>query len=152
MKRIAMMAVLAVTAGCAALGKQSFAKPSVALRDVRLVGLGVAGGELEVVLAVANPNHYRIDANKITYHVFVSDSVPVANGTLDNRATVQADDSTIVKLPLSFTYAGLGAARREIMNSGVLNYKVTGDLVVGSVVGNFTVPFSTTGRYSTMRR
>ena len=35
-----------------------------------------------------------------------------------------------------------------LMQSGVVNYTVTGDVTVNTLVGNFTVPFSSTGRFS----
>jgi LEA14-like dessication related protein len=152
MRRAVILSVAAVVVGCATLGKQAFKQPAVELRDVRVVGIGVTGGELEISLAVKNPNHYRIDANHLNYRLLVSDTIPVANGSLDNRSTVQADDSTLVKIPIGFTYAGLGAAGRQLMNTGVVNYKVTGDFMVESAIGSFNVPFSTTGRYSTGRR
>ena len=152
MRRIGVVTTLLALAACSTLGKAAFREPSVSLRDVRVMGLGITGGELEVWLNVYNPNEYRLDANKLTYRVFVSDSVPVANGMLDNRSTVQGGDSTIVKIPVSFTYAGLGSAGRQLMQTGVVTYKVTGEVTVGAVTGNFTVPFSTTGRYSTVRR
>jgi hypothetical protein len=37
------------------------------------------------------------------------------------------------------------------MNTGSVNYTVKGDVTVGSPIGvNVTVPFSQTGRYSTL--
>ena len=152
MRSAAFVVMFATVAGCASLGKQAFVQPQVALRDVRVMGLGVTGGELEVALGVRNPNNYRMDASHLSYQVFVSDSVPVAGGQLDTRSTVQAGDSSIIKIPVMFTYAGLGAAGRQLMNTGVVAYKVTGAFTVETVVGNFNVPFTTTGRYSTMRR
>ena len=152
MKRAIVVMALAAAAGCAALGRQAFQQPQVVLRDVRVTGIGISGGELEVALSVHNPNNYRLDTSRLSYRVFVSDTVPLAGGDVDSRATVQAGDSTIVRIPVSFTYAGLGAASRQLLNTGVVAYRVTGDVTVASVVGNFTVPFSSTGRYSTVRR
>lgn len=150
--RTAIMATLATALGCASLGRQAFQQPQVVLRDVRVVGLGVTGGELEVALSVRNPNNYRLDTSRLTYQVYVSDTVAVAGGALDSRATVQARDSAIIRIPVAFSYAGLGAVGRQLMQTGVVSYRVTGDVTVASVVGNFTVPFSSFGRYSTMRR
>jgi LEA14-like dessication related protein len=152
MKRLALAMLLAVVAGCATLARQAFKEPFVELRDVRVVGIGLTGGEIEVALGVRNPNNYRIDANHLAYRVFVSDSIPLAGGQLDSRSTVQASDSTIIRIPIAFTYAGVGAAGRQLVNTGVVNYKVTGSFTVESAFGSFNVPFSTTGRYSTMRR
>lgn len=150
-KKIAVFAV-ALTAACAGLARQAFQNPIVNLRDVRVMSLGTTGGNLEVALGVYNPNGFRLDATQMRYNVFVGDSVRMANGTVDTQTTVQAGDSTIVKIPVSFTYSGLGAAASQLLRTGAVNYKVAGDVTVGSVAGNFTVPFSTTGRYDAMRR
>lgn len=151
MKRIAFVA-LAVIGACSALGRSAFQNPVVNLRDVRVLGLGTTGGQLEVHLGVRNPNGYRLDATRLTYRVFVGDTVGLANGALDTQTTVQAGDSTIVKIPVSFTYSGLGAAATQLLRTGAVNYRVTGDVTVGSVVGNFTVPYSASGQFNTMAR
>jgi hypothetical protein len=36
------------------------------------------------------------------------------------------------------------------MNTGTVNYRVVGDLTVGSSVGTFTLPYDRTGRFSTL--
>lgn len=155
MRKLAVTAIAVaatVLAACSSLGRQVFQNPVVNLRDVRVLGLGTTGGQLEVQLSVYNPNNYRLDASRLTYRVFVGDSVGLASGAVDTRQTVQATDSTIVKVPVSFTYSGLGAAASQLLSTGTVNYRVAGDVTVGSVVGNFTVPYSTTGQFSTMAR
>jgi len=152
MRKVVVIALTLVVAACSALGRQAFQNPVVNLRDVRVLGLGTSGGNLEVQLSVYNPNNFRLDATRMTYRVFVGDSVGLATGAVDTRTTVQAADSTIVKIPVSFTYSGLGAAASQLLRTGAVNYKVNGDVTVGSVVGNFTVPYSTTGQFNTMAR
>lgn len=153
MKKIAIIVLtLVAAAGCSVLGRQAFQNPVVNLRDVRVLGLGTNGGQLEVQLSVYNPNNYRLDASRLTYRVFVGDSVGLASGAIDTRQSVQATDSTIVKVPVSFTYSGLGMAASQLLQTGAVTYKVLGDVTVGSVVGNFTVPYSTTGQFNTMAR
>jgi LEA14-like dessication related protein len=152
MKKIAFVAMAVVVAACSALGRGAFQNPVVNLRDVRVLGLGTTGGQLEVHLGVHNPNGYRLDATRLTYRVFVGDTVGLANGALNTQTTVQAGDSTIVKIPVAFTYSGLGAAATQLLRTGAVTYRVTGDVTVGSVVGNFTVPYSTSGQFNTMAR
>jgi LEA14-like dessication related protein len=152
MKKIAFVAMAFVVAACSALGRGAFQNPVVNLRDVRVLGLGTTGGQLEVHLGVHNPNGYRLDATRLTYRVFVGDTVGLANGALNTQTTVQAGDSTIVKIPVAFTYSGLGAAATQLLRTGAVTYRVTGDVTVGSVVGNFTVPYSTSGQFNTMAR
>ena len=146
----AATAAMAVVAGCSALGKQAFQQPVVHLQDVRVNGVGLTGGNLDVKLSVYNPNGYRMDATRMTYNVTVGDSVRFATGTVDSRFTVNSNDSTVVTVPVSFTYSGIGAAGRQLMNTGGVNYHVNGDVTVGTVVGNFTVPYSATGRFNAL--
>ncbi|MGH7616740.1 MAG: LEA type 2 family protein [Gemmatimonadaceae bacterium] len=136
-------------AGCAMLGRSAFKNPVVTLKNVRLLGVGLTGGQLNVDLSVYNPNHYRLDATKLRYTVnMAGDSVRIADGVLENRFTVQDGETTTVTIPVSFTYAGLGTAGRSLLNTGGVNYHVMGDVTVGSPVGNFTVPYSSTGRFT----
>ncbi len=145
---VAASAVM-VGAACSMLGRSAFKDPVVHLKDVRLRGVGVTGGQLDVQLNVYNPNHYRLDATKLTYTVSMAgDSVRIADGVLDNRFTVNEGDSSTVTIPVSFTYAGLGAAGRSLLNTGAVNYHVLGSVTVGSPVGSFNVPFTTTGRFT----
>ena len=152
MKKFALFALAAASAvaGCSMLGRASFEEPVVHLRDVKVRGVGLTGGNLDVVLSVYNPNHFRLDATRLTYTVSMAgDSVKVADGALDSRFTVQDRDSTMVTIPVSFTYAGLGAAGRSLMNTGAVNYRVSGDVTVGTPIGNFTRGYSSTGRFTT---
>lgn len=136
--------------GCSTLGHAAFKDPVVHLRDVRVRGVGLTGGSLDVLLSVYNPNHYRLDATRLTYKVnLAGDSIMLANGALDSKFTVNENDSTVVTVPVSFTYAGIGVAGRSLLNTGAVDYHVLGDVTVGSPVGNFTVPYTATGRFTT---
>ena len=153
MRRVVMMAAalaFAGATGCKTVGRQMLKEPVVSLRDVKLVGVGVTGGTLDILLSVYNPNDFRLDGSRITYRVF-ADSAAVGGGSLDQRFTVQNGDSTQIRLPLSFTYAGLGAAARQMQNQGTVNYRITGEIEVATPIGKFTRPYDQTGRYSLFR-
>ena len=51
---------------------------------------------------------------------------------------------------MNFTYAGIGSAGRSLLNTGSVNYRVTGDFTVGTPLGNFTRPYDRTGRYTAL--
>ncbi len=142
-------AVAAVLAGCATLGRALFKQPVVELRDVRLTGIGLSGGNLDVVLGVYNPNGYQLDATNLHYHLLV-DTVEVAEGAVTQRNAFRSGDTTIVHLPVKFSYAGVGAAARELTQSGAVNYKVVGDITVDSPIGNRSFPFTAKGRFTTV--
>ena len=153
MRRVMLGAVAAAVAGiagCSAIGRQAFQQPIVRLQDVRVNGVGLTGGNLDVRLSVYNPNGYRLDATRMTYNLLVGDSVPLATGTVNTRFTVDGKDSSVVPIPVNFTYSGIGAAGRQLLNSGGVNYRVQGDVTVGTVVGSFSVPYSATGRFNAL--
>jgi LEA14-like dessication related protein len=142
-----VLAVIAI-AGCASLGRAAFQQPIVSFKDLKVRGLGLSGGSLDAYLNVYNPNGFRLDATRLSYRVSLGDNTEVGSGTLESRFNVQSNDSTIVRIPIDFTYAGIGAAGRQIMQSGSVPYNVSGDVTVATPVGNFTVPYSGTGRFS----
>lgn len=153
MRKLAVTTLLAMTglaAACSFLGHQAFQQPTVLLRKVEVAGVGLTGGSLNVELSVFNPNHYRLDATQLTYQVMLnSDSVQLASGVLNNPVTMKENDTTVVKVPVDFTYAGVGAASRSLLNTGVVTYHVLGQITVGSTVGSYTVPYSQVGRFTT---
>jgi LEA14-like dessication related protein len=152
MRRFVVLSALtlAVTApGCATLARQAFQEPKVSVRDVRLNGIGLNGGSVDVALHVYNPNNYRLDATRITYRLMF-DTVAFADGAITEQQTVQPRDTLRLVIPVNFTYRGVGEAGRQILNTGTVNYRLLGDVTVASPVGNFTVPYSTTGRFSTL--
>src|SRR3982750_3617950 len=99
----AAAAAIALTGGCSALGRQAFQQPIVHLQDVKVNGVGLTGGTLDVRLSVYNPNGYRLDATRMTYNIIVGDSVRFATGTVDTRLTVNSNDSSEVTIPVNFT-------------------------------------------------
>jgi LEA14-like dessication related protein len=146
---LSAVTLAAGAAGCATLARQAFQEPVVSVRDVRLNGLGIAGGSVDVALNVYNPNNFRLDATRLTYRLLF-DTVTFATGAVDQRQTVQGRDTLRVIIPVNFTYRGVGEAGRQILNTGSVNYRVMGDVTVGSPLGNVTVPYSSTGRFSTL--
>jgi LEA14-like dessication related protein len=139
----------ALLAGCASLVRQGFEQPVVTFKDVNVRGVGLQGGSLDVVLNVYNPNRFRLDATRLTYRLMV-DSAELGTGALDQRFVVQSGDSATVRLPVQFTFAGLGAAGRQLLRSGAVNYRVLGDVTVSTPIGSFTRPFDRTGQYTSL--
>ena len=141
--------MLLATVACSSLGRSVFKEPVVTLRDVRLNGVGLTGGSMDVILNVYNPNGYNLSATQMTYNLMV-DSVKFAEGLVQQRFEVAEGDSNTVRIPVSFTYAGIGEAGRQLINTGSVNYRVAGGLTVATPLGNFTVPYDRTGRFSAL--
>ena len=150
MKRLTLSVLLVGAMACASVGRAVFREPVVTYKDAVITGLGLSGGTLEVVLSIYNPNSFRLDGTGLTYRIVV-DSVPFGTGSLADRFAVQEGDSTEVRLPLSFNYAGVGEAGRQLIQTGSVNYTVSGDITVGTPLGSFTRPYSGSGRLTTIR-
>lgn len=148
-RAITTIGAAAMFASCASLGKAAFKEPVVSLKEFVVTGLGLTGGSVDVVLQIYNPNGYKLDGLSLTYRVDV-DSVRLGEGALDSRFVVPSGDSSTVRLPVRFTYAGLGTAGRALLTSGAINYRVRGDFSLGTPIGNLTRPYDRTGRYSSV--
>ena len=148
MKFGAMVLAVASISACASLGMLGgFTEPVVSFKDLKVRGLGLSGGSLDAYLNVYNPNGYKLDATRLTYNVMVGQN-QIGTGALDSRFTVQNHDSTTVRIPIDFTYSGIGSAAQQMMQSGSVPYTITGDVTVATPVGNFTRPYTGTGRFS----
>jgi LEA14-like dessication related protein len=148
LRRFAVTALAAMALrGCATLGLVVFREPIVHFNDAKIRGLGLSGGSVDVVLSVYNPNKFDLNATRLTYKLFVENN-ELGTGALVNAFKVKDNDSTYVTIPIDFTYAGLGAAGRELLTRGTVNYRVTGDFTVSTPIGSFTRPYDQTGRFS----
>ena len=145
-----ILGVAGLTAACASLGRAVFKEPIVSLRNVVVTGLGTSGGTVDVLLDVYNPNDFTLEGVRLSYNVLVGDSVPMGTGNYDSRFVVDKGDTTQLKFPLSFTYSGLGAAGRQLIQTGSLDYLVKGDVTVSTPLGTFTRPYTGRGRFSTL--
>lgn len=149
-RRFALAALAALAlGGCASLGLGSFREPVVHFNDARLRGLGLSGGSVDVVLSIYNPNRFDLNATRLTYRLMVEDR-DLGTGALNNAFRVGDNDSTFVTIPIDFTYAGLGAAGRQLLTSGSINYRVIGDFTVDTPLGRFTRPYDQRGRFSSL--
>lgn len=142
----AAFAALAL-AGCASLGLGGFKEPLVHFNDAKIRGLGLTGGSVDVVLSVYNPNGFNLNASRLTYRLMVEDK-ELGQGQLRDAFRVNDRDSAFVTIPVNFTYAGLGAAGRQLLQQGSVNYRVLGDFTVDTPIGSFTRPYDQTGRFS----
>lgn len=143
---VALVAV-ALMSSCATLARATFSEPVVRFNNVAVTGIGLSGGSVDVVLSVYNPNGFNLNALSFTYRVDI-DSVQLGAGQLADKFVVQKGDSTLIRLPIAFTYAGIGAAGRQLLQAGTVPYRVRGDITVSTPLGNFTRPYDQTGRYS----
>jgi LEA14-like dessication related protein len=112
-------------------------QPEIELTGVKLGGLGLRGGTMVAQLEIKNPNGFDLETAAITYDLKVSDRaadketwVDFAKGTFEEKVTVGEGKTTMVEVPIEFTYASVGSAIRSIMDRGTFNYQVQGTVTL----------------------
>jgi LEA14-like dessication related protein len=148
---IAALAVAAVRGASQSVPKAVFAQPVVALRDVRLAAEGLSGGTLDVLLKIYNPNAYDLDVSQMTYTVSV-DSSEVGSGHTAQRVMIKAHDSSMVHLPVDFTWTGAAAAARLLTANGYVPYEVKGTIQAARGAATLTIPFDQRGRFRSLQQ
>lgn len=121
--------------------------PTVDFRGVALKDVALSGATIDVVLAVRNPNAFGIDIRRLAYSLY-ADSTLVGQGLPLERLQVPAHDSSLVRLPVSFEYRALGLVVVQLITQGEVNYRVKGDVTVGTPVGDINRPFESAGRFN----
>ena len=149
MMGLALVAV-AVVSGCATLARQAFANPMVTVKDVRVKGVGMQGGSLDLILDVYNPNEYRLDASRITYQLWV-DSSQIATGEIEKLVTLTDKGNSEIVVPVNFTFASVQRALVHYAQRGSVDYRVTGDFTMKTPFGSVTRPYTGAGRLDTFR-
>jgi LEA14-like dessication related protein len=144
-----LLLTLALTLGaCSAIGRSFFTPPTVQVEDVRLVGVGMTGGTIDVLLRVHNPNGFTLDAKRVNYAVLL-DTIPFGTGAITERVTVPKNDSATVRIPITFGIPQIMAAGSRFLQSGSIPYRFTGDITVATPFGDVTRKFDERGNFRT---
>jgi LEA14-like dessication related protein len=123
----------------------------VALRNVAVDGVGLTGGSLRVALLVRNPNFYPLSSAGMRYRLLVGDSVPIAAGVDSTHRRIDANDSTIVDLPVQVSWQGLSSAGSAIAASGLVPYQLVGTITLDTPLGPHEIPVNQRGRFAPLR-
>lgn len=150
--RVARMLAVAIVACSTVLGACShvFRQPQVTLTGMELGGIGLKGGLIYAHVAVKNPNHYTLGTDRITYDLRVQDPsnpsnwLPFTAGTYAQEVRVGSGQTTDLQVPIQFSFTTASAAVQSVMNSGIFNYRVAGEVHVTDPITR-TVPYQHQG-------
>jgi LEA14-like dessication related protein len=135
---------LALLAGCAGL-PGVFQNPDVNLQRVVVRGLGLTGGTMDLVVGVYNPNAFSVEGTRLRLGLDVEQS-HVGDVEYTSAFQAQQGDTTVVTVPLVFSWSGMAGAVRTALGGGDLPYKLSGQLTVSTPIGPQQIPFSREGR------
>lgn len=129
-----------------------FTPPTVALRGVAVTGIGIGGAALGVTLVISNPNPYPLAATRASYRLLAGgDSTEVGRGNATQPLSVGANDSATVTLPLDVSWSGLQRAGRGALRGGAVDYRVVGEVVADTPLGERPIPLDARGRFAPLR-
>jgi LEA14-like dessication related protein len=141
--RLAILAPAALA--CSAWG-DNLKKPELQLDHAVLRGVGLAGGNLDLVVRIQNPNNFTLHADKLEVGFEVEGS-HLGDITYEDDFAVAENGETTLTLPLRFGWLGVGRAVRAALGYGDLPYTMKGQATL-KIPGGFrkVVSFTREGR------
>jgi LEA14-like dessication related protein len=139
-----ILLVLISSAACSGIGN-NFRQPDIQLDHAVVRGIGLSGGNLDLVVKVENPNNFRLQGTRLEMGVDV-EGQHLGDITYDDDFSVAENGTTTLTLPLRFGWAGVGSAVRAALSYGDLPYKMKGQAQLRTPWGRAEVPFTREGR------
>lgn len=143
MRKLMLGTVMSLV-GCATLGMSKFQEPSIQLTTVVVRGLGLAGGTLDLMLDVNNPNNFDLRGTRLELGLDV-EGTHFGDVELNDAFNLPRGQPTTVVVPLTFEWAGVGAAARSALTYGTVKYEMKGTASLQTPFGVERVPFSRSG-------
>ena len=127
---LVLLAILTLTAaGCRTLVERTLERPSLSLREVRMVEMGLLTQRTQLVLNVANPNPVPLPVKAVRYKIALA-GLNVAEGVTDEAFTVPARCDTVIRLQVRTNVLELaGQAANMLTNfNGRVDYEISGEV------------------------
>jgi LEA14-like dessication related protein len=126
-----------------------FEKPELQFRGLRVNSIGLNGASIDIIVDVYNPNSYRLGVDRFSYDLAI-ENVHFGAGETDAPVSVEGRSRATVRLPLDLDWSRLGEVGRGALNTGSVNYGVSGEMSVTTGFGKFRVPYTKSGRFSVL--
>jgi LEA14-like dessication related protein len=148
--RLGLAALLVGTIGCSGIS-DNFREPEIRLDHAVVRGIGLTGGNLDLVVEVENPNNFRLQGTRLEVGFDVK-GAHLGDITYDDDFAVSEHGTTILTLPLRFGWSGVGNAVRAALRYGELPYEMEGQATIKVPWGRTVIPFSGEGRVPLTRQ
>lgn len=139
-----LVALVLLSAACSGIGDH-FKEPDIQLDHAVVRGIGLTGGNLDLVVKVQNPNNFTLQGTKLQVGIDVEGS-HLGDITYDDDFAVVENGETILTLPLRFGWSGVGSAVRAALGYGDLPYNMKGQATLRTPWGQKVVSFTHEGR------
>ena len=146
---LTLITLLLAACGGGGVSPSSFLQPQVDLRQVKLRSAGITGGTLDAQLAIANPNHLEVKGAKIAAGLDLSGQ-HFGDLVTSDGFTLTKEDTTLITLPLTFKWADMASAAKNVLGYGKVDYHLAGTMSVTTPV-TIDVPFTKDGTVSVVQ-
>ena len=136
--------ILASAVGCSSLDVQ---RPTAAVTGMAVQNVTPAGFTMNFAVDLSNPNAFALPLTAADYKLALG-GVGVADGKASPDASLPANGTATVAVPVTVTFDQLLRAEQAIVKSGGnVPYALDGGLSFGtkSLLGDVRVPLQTTG-------
>ena len=132
-------------ASCATIRQAlSFQEPQITLQEINVTGLGLSGGTLDLVFDVYNPNDYRLRSTRLEVGLALEDT-DFGEALIDKPLDLSPVNHNRVVMPVRFTWSGVGAAARALLERQELKYGLTGAAMLDTPIGERRVQLTGSG-------
>jgi hypothetical protein len=122
-------------------------KPEATLDGVSFKSMSRECITLHSNVNVSNPYDHRLPICELTYVLKCAGKV-VASGTMPDPGWIAASDSTRLEIPAEVPYDFLLSIIKDVARDWDVDYVLDVGLTIDlPVVGNFTIPLSTSGEF-----
>ena len=139
------VALVVLASGCASLQHAlRFEERAIRLQEVRITGLGLTGGTLDLALDVFNPNDFRLRTLRLELGIDL-EQTHFGDALLETPVELPAGQHSLVTVPVRFEWAGLGAGARALLTRQAIRYGLTGIIAIDTPLGDRRVNVHGTG-------
>ena len=144
--RTVPLVLSAALCGCATLRNAiHFEQPDVVLQEIHITSLGLQSGTLDLVFDVYNPNQYRLRSTRLEVGLELARR-DFGTALIDKPLDLSPQNHSRVVMPVRFTWAGVGAAARSLLQSQELPYGITGAVILDTPLGERRVELTGDGK------
>jgi LEA14-like dessication related protein len=139
------LVLLAVLPSCATLRQAlNFQEPQIALEQIDVTGVSLTGGTLDLVFDVYNPNQYRLRSTRLEVSLDL-EGKHFGEALIDRPLDLSPENHNRVVMPVRFTWAGVGAGMRALLERQAIRYGLSGAALLDTPLGERRVGVRGTG-------
>jgi LEA14-like dessication related protein len=88
--------------------------PRIRVASLKLESLTIAGADLNLAIAVDNPNSFGLTIDQFEYSLEIANQ-PWSTGQAPRRQTVPPGSSSVLTLPFTVRFASVGRSVRDVL-------------------------------------